>query len=80
MKIEDKDIDRFRKGIFGIIDNFRMQEFGNSRTFAFNGLKGTINMMIDSLVRGDIKRTVVFQNEVDGNGQGGLHELEKSKQ
>ena len=67
MKIEEQDIERFRKGMFGVIDSFRNQEFGNSREFAFGGLKGTVNMMIDSLKNGTINKTVVFASET---GQG----------
>lgn len=62
-KIQEKDVDRLQKGIMGIIDTFKIQEFGQTREFAFNGLKGTINMMIESLKRGDIARTVIFKSE-----------------
>ena len=65
MEIKKDDFDRFRKGIFGVIDTFKTQEFGNTREFAFSGLKGTINMMIDSLVNGTIDKTLVFASEVE---------------
>ena len=63
--LKKTDLDRFRKGILGVIDTFKSQEFGNSREFAFGGLKGTINMMIDSLVNGEIDKVVVFASEVE---------------
>ena len=58
--IDTKDFEIFKRGIMGVIDTFRKQEFGETREFAFNGLKGAVNMMVDSLARGDIKKTVIF--------------------
>jgi hypothetical protein len=59
LTIKADDMERFRSGVMESLNGFRMQEFGNTRIFAFRGLQVHLNSLIDALMVGKIKQVVM---------------------
>lgn len=69
VSLKKTDVEHFKRGLIGIIETFRQQEFGQMREFAFNGLKSAIAGMVESLERGTINETIIFKGSAQKEGK-----------